>query len=380
MCIFFFVVGDDNYPTLLCNNRDEYFLKKTARGCFVRGDGILDMEDVLKYSDARYFPLDLEGKGSWMSFTHVNSETNHLRFAVVLNLDNNSIIPNKSEQGALKSRGRLVKDFITSNITAEEFAFSVFNERGDYRPFNLLLSDGFGGAYYVTSSSKQATPMKLSTGTLYGITNGYLEDPWEKTEAGIAQFQELFRQESFEEIYKEDIESKLEMRIPVEHEVQFHPLGTFTTSEVKQQVTVTSHSRLNTFMLQTLKIMLDDTPREDADFGWNHLPLVHLSSIYARPTIALKVTYVPLFVEKERYKLLEEDPSYNPEEVFGTRTVTNLLHYSQRYIQTHLMKDMTKDMTINKEQITGRFILIEDDIQYENYPNQLHNLHVFEHF
>ena len=72
MCIIFIIVGDNTHPTIIGNNRDEYFIRPTKRGQY------FDSAD-------QYYLVDIEDGGSWLAFDKLS--TNQLRFAIVLNLD-----------------------------------------------------------------------------------------------------------------------------------------------------------------------------------------------------------------------------------------------------------------------------------------------------
>lgn len=126
MCILFLLIGDENSPTVICNNRDEYLTRATVRGSLIDNGNT-------------YCPVDKVGGGSWLSFSGLNG--NQLKFAVVLNFHywrQPNVVPLTNEE-LLKSRGLLIKNFMESNIESLTYAQSVYDTRTEYRPFNLIV-------------------------------------------------------------------------------------------------------------------------------------------------------------------------------------------------------------------------------------------------
>ena len=198
MCIAFLFIGDEDFPTLICNNRDEYFVRPTLRG------SISSENDSISYA-----PKDLEGGGTWIAVDQ-KMKQDQLKFAIVLNYD---VYRDKYDYGSydersLKSRGKLVQHFINptntativeeteevrNNMSAKEYAEYIFQNRYSYRPFNLIVSDSVSGTYYVSWSKAQLEVHSLLPGQLYGITNGYMYGEWEKVEQGKMALERIIR-------------------------------------------------------------------------------------------------------------------------------------------------------------------------------------------
>jgi uncharacterized protein with NRDE domain len=130
MCILFIIVGGDDFPTVVCNNRDEFFMRTTFRGQL--------------YSNGNsYFPVDCVGGGSWLRFENLSSGS--LRFAIVLNLNSRHATCSADCEEELLSRGLLVKNFFDDPLqSARQYIDKVFAATLDYRPFNLVVGDSEG--------------------------------------------------------------------------------------------------------------------------------------------------------------------------------------------------------------------------------------------
>jgi uncharacterized protein with NRDE domain len=154
MCILFLLVGDESRPTLICNNRDEYFNRPTTRG-------------TLNFTNFSYTPKDLEGGGTWLSVTGLRGGS-EFRFAVVLNLHDwrerevNTIRPVRCAKRFITRAGGLSRGLLTKNFTenadirAIDYAKTIFKNRDKYHPFNLVVSDS-SGTFYVSSAYDKMT-------------------------------------------------------------------------------------------------------------------------------------------------------------------------------------------------------------------------------
>eukprot|EP01033_Poteriospumella_lacustris_P006724 gene6724-4848_t len=314
MCIFFFVVGDAHHPTILCNNRDEYFARQTARGNFYRDEQRNEVDLTrfpLNEHHTPYVPYDLEA-------------------GVVLNLDNYSV-PTELPLAQLRSRGGLVRQFLQldpdGHTTAQVYTQDIYAQRHQFRPFNLIVSDGYGHAYYVTSSVFQRNgPERLEPGRLYGISNGYLHDhSWEKVQLGRALLSGLVTPLHFQNIFFDDFLPLIRSHATTAADAAFDtvrrqafpPLTSSTSCDIPHVTSPEEKHRTNTphdhsadgdaltlghgrralhlpslfpaqpqlqhFLDKLFHVMTNTQPCADPDYGHNHLPLVHLASIFARP-------------------------------------------------------------------------------------------------
>ncbi|MCG2577683.1 NRDE family protein [Dechloromonas sp. XY25] len=159
MCLI--VVGwrvHPDYPLVVAANRDEFYARpSTAIG---------------RWADAPHVigGLDLEAGGTWLGITDSG------RFAAVTNVRESG-----AAKGAL-SRGALTRNFLTSRLSAGEYAAQL--DYAQYSGFNLLLADGAALTY---CTNRDGTPRSLAPG-VYGLSNHLLDSPWPKLLAARLRF------------------------------------------------------------------------------------------------------------------------------------------------------------------------------------------------
>lgn len=128
---------------------------------------------------------DLKSKGTWFG---INSERN--RFAAVTNYRQTDW---KMENTAIKSRGDLPVEFLTSNLDSMTFLGSVQENRTSYNGFNLLVFDGGTLAWYTNRSAEG--PKKVDGG-MHGLCNGLLDAAWPKVERGKLMLERRLEEDS----------------------------------------------------------------------------------------------------------------------------------------------------------------------------------------
>lgn len=279
MCILFLLVGDDTSPTLICNNRDEYFNRRTRRG-------------ELSSSGSHYAPLDIEGGGTWISIDGVNGPPNKFKYSIVLNFHHwrerypftrNAPMNGKNAYAnlsKLKSRGLLIKNFFEDdNIRAEDYGDRVYADRLIYRPFNLIISD-HSGTFYVSSSVHQKHPEKLPPGRLYGISNGYLYDAWEKTSLGKRLIEACLTEKSH---FAHDCPV-------VTQQPGAHTLAAADDRPLKPHLLTSTD--VQPLLCKLARILEDHTSLADPTFGKQSDPAMQLSSIFVRPTLIIRPPYL----------------------------------------------------------------------------------------
>jgi uncharacterized protein with NRDE domain len=105
-------------PLVLLSNRDEFFDRSAAA--------------LAKWSDAPiYAGRDLRAGGTWLGVGQAG------RLAAITNY-RTAQPPNPTAQ----SRGQLAQDFLSSSLSALDYATQVQGNPNAYNPFNLLLFDG----------------------------------------------------------------------------------------------------------------------------------------------------------------------------------------------------------------------------------------------
>lgn len=145
--------ASDQYPLVLGANRDEDYERDTRVA--QRWE---DAPDVIGGRDALY-------GGSWLAIARSG------RFAAVTNL-----------RGAMpkgRSRGLLVRSFVTGNEAPEEFAASIEFEH--YAGFHLIAGEAGGTVVYVASDD---APRVLKPG-IYGFSNAPSNEQWPKTAIAV---------------------------------------------------------------------------------------------------------------------------------------------------------------------------------------------------
>jgi len=79
-----------------------------------------------------------------------------------------------------RSRGWLVRDYLLSGVSPQEFMSGLVSQREDYAGFNLLLGDREELWY---CSNRGPLAQKLTPG-VYGLSNHLLDTPWPKVVRG----------------------------------------------------------------------------------------------------------------------------------------------------------------------------------------------------
>ena len=110
---------------------------------------------------------DLVAGGSWLAVNSVG----HL--AAITNYRERPI------QKGKRSRGELITQYLSQNISAADYLDSVIPKATLYAGFNLLLADSSGLYYYSNRSENVQSFLKLKPG-YYGLCNHQLDTPWPK--------------------------------------------------------------------------------------------------------------------------------------------------------------------------------------------------------
>jgi len=166
------------YKLILATNRDEFYARPTlAMHWWKDKDGVLAGRDQKK-------------KGTWMGI-HKSG-----RFAAITNYRQMPITGNYSS-----SRGLLVSEFISTNISEKEYMAQLVDDAAMYDGYNLIFGDVDHLNYF---SNRGAEPLELNPG-IYGLSNHLLDTPWPKVVAGKERLKERSSQDEI------DIDSLFEM-------------------------------------------------------------------------------------------------------------------------------------------------------------------------
>lgn len=156
MCLILFAWrSHPQHKLLVAANRDEFYARPAAAAHF--------WEDAPHILAGR----DLQQGGSWLGVTQ------HGRFAAITN------IRKPGAPVGSQSRGLLVRRFLESDATPEQFLQQLRPSLPDYSPFNLLLGDG-ERLHYGNSAGHSR---ELQPG-IYGLSNAMLDTPWPKVVEG----------------------------------------------------------------------------------------------------------------------------------------------------------------------------------------------------
>lgn len=113
---------------------------------------------------------DLTGGGTWMG---VNK---HRHFAALTNVRQ---LPAPEVAPPVLSRGELVLDFLTGQLSPAQYIESVHAKQSSFEGFNLVVGND-QQCWYLSNRNGQP-PIQLEAG-LYGLSNAQLNTPWPKTQ------------------------------------------------------------------------------------------------------------------------------------------------------------------------------------------------------
>jgi Uncharacterized conserved protein len=154
MCLYVFAYDcHSHYRLILASNRDEYYNRPTEKAHFWAS-----FPNVLA-------GRDMEKCGTWMGITKTG------RFAAVTNYRDSS-----AQLLNADSRGTLVSNFLTNDISPKEYMLKVINNRTCYNGFNLLVADLSSFLYF----NKNLSSLVVLKPGIYGLSNHFLDTPWPK--------------------------------------------------------------------------------------------------------------------------------------------------------------------------------------------------------
>lgn len=162
-------------PLLVAANRDEYYARPTAALDFWRPEH----PDVLG-------GRDLQAGGSWLAMDVRG------RFAAVTH------IREGHARSAARSRGELVKRFVSGNESALEFAAWLKTEHGQFAPFNLL----FGEIRNLLHFNSRSGMLNRVPPGIHVLSNADMNSRWFKCEQLRAKLQQQTRQPAENDILR----------------------------------------------------------------------------------------------------------------------------------------------------------------------------------
>jgi uncharacterized protein with NRDE domain len=165
MCLILIAVdAHPDFKLVLAANRDEYYERPSEPPHF--------------WQEAPHLLAgrDLVAAGTWLGITKRG------RIAAVTNYrDPANVKP------AAPSRGKLVSDFLLSDLDSISYLEPIRHEKNRYNGFNLILGNRERITWYSNRSDKIAP---LPPG-VYGLSNHLLDTPWPKVVRAKALFEEI---------------------------------------------------------------------------------------------------------------------------------------------------------------------------------------------
>ena len=159
---------DSPNPLLLIANRDEFYARPTAALHWWQDAGILAGRD-------------LQAGGTWLGVSRsrrLAALTNHRDPANV--------------RADAPSRGELVRAFLQTDTSAEDYLSALAERAADYNPFNLLV---FDGTRLLGLESRHAKVMAMQPG-IGAVSNADFLTPWPKLSRLSRSLQTLHEQEA----------------------------------------------------------------------------------------------------------------------------------------------------------------------------------------
>ena len=158
-----------DYKLIVIANRDEYHSRQADKlGFWTSFPGVIGGRD-------------LEGGGGWLAASTTG------RLAAVTNINGGR--PLRSD---VKSRGLIVKDFLNTQMRADEYARWLRSDDDRYNGFNLIIYDG-EKLYWDSNTVKEGIELVNKT---YTISNAPLHTKWYKTEQLKLKFQAVMENPS----------------------------------------------------------------------------------------------------------------------------------------------------------------------------------------
>lgn len=158
MCLILFAIEQhSDYPLVVIANRDEFYARPTLPAHW------WDDEPSI------YAGRDIQAGGTWMGVDRQG------RFAAVTNVREPGM-----NISAARSRGELPSGFLKGEMSAQAYLQQLQDYGREYAGFNLLLADNSGCWF----SSNRSEDVKSIPPGVYGVSNGYFDEPWPKLETG----------------------------------------------------------------------------------------------------------------------------------------------------------------------------------------------------
>lgn len=171
MCLIIFSYNSHNkYKLIFCANRDEFFNRPTENMHFWP-----ENPDILA-------GRDLLGGGTWLGISKKR------KIAALTNF--RELIDKPVEK---PSRGKIVKYFLCQNKNTTDFFKYLKRTKNEFNFYNLIFGN-INELYYY--SNKTDNTILLENG-IYGISNAFLDTPWQKIVRGKEIFKDIISNDNF---------------------------------------------------------------------------------------------------------------------------------------------------------------------------------------
>ncbi|WP_076758340.1 NRDE family protein [Edaphobacillus lindanitolerans] len=147
------------YPLIVAANRDEFYDRPTERAGWWE-----DMPGILA-------GRDLRSGGTWLGMSASG------RFSALTNVR----APGSRPPEGAKSRGGLVTSVLSDERPLPGVLDALMRQSGNYDMYNLIA--GTPGRLFYGTNRDAKSFIEISPGT-HGLSNGRLDTPWPKVEAG----------------------------------------------------------------------------------------------------------------------------------------------------------------------------------------------------
>lgn len=179
MCLILFSYkSNPNFKLVIAANRDEFYNRPTSEANFWK-----DHSNILG-------GRDLQEGGTWMGVTKSG------KLSMLTNYRDLSNLKSKAP-----TRGKLVSNFLVSNLHPSQYLDSVDQTGHLYNGFNILLGSIDDLWYYSNISGKK---YMLGSG-VYGLSNALLDTAWPKVMQGKTQLDKIISKNNSTELLQREL-------------------------------------------------------------------------------------------------------------------------------------------------------------------------------
>lgn len=174
-------------PLIVASNRDEFYDRPASPAAWWVS------------SPQVFGGQDLQSGGTWMGITKSTDGSEvTIKFAAITNIR----APSETRKDA-PSRGALVANYLSGELSAQDYISSIRIQAEYYNGFNLLIADQNELIWFSNrTTDDQRNGLPLAPG-IYGISNASLDTPWPKVVKTKAEFASLICQRAPHDAYFE---------------------------------------------------------------------------------------------------------------------------------------------------------------------------------